>query len=342
MLTPDFQTALTYLESGRTTEALPILSVIVEKWPQYAAAQVAYARALEQSGNAEASFLAWTRAEALVSHSHVVQTGLRTAAARLFGETETTPAPARTSAGTVAASAEDEVDPGRVEAEASPDQAATDVTQAEADMEPADVEAHGSVSDEDGAPSEMMDAEGAGPSSAAATAEETEHDDEIPEFAEDSASDPAFFVPIAMPIDEPEIPDTEEAHWVDSPTYESDSEASQQEPRWEGGYSGDSGDGADADFDLDAEQPPDEVELDRLIVELEAARIVPAEDPTSIPPPDLSDDIDDVVSETLARIYATQKQFMEAARVYERLALENPDRAEEFESKASEMRGRSN
>jgi hypothetical protein len=83
------------------------------------------------------------------------------------------------------------------------------------------------------------------------------------------------------------------------------------------------------------------VEFDRLIDDLESARIVPADDPSSVPAPDLSDDIDDVVSETLARIYVSQKQFSEAARVYDRLAKQNPERAGEFESKASEMRGRS-
>ncbi len=78
-------------------------------------------------------------------------------------------------------------------------------------------------------------------------------------------------------------------------------------------------------------------DLDRLINDLETARIVPRPDVDDIPEPDLEDDIDDVVSETLARIYTSQGQFREAARVYEKLAELQPDRADEFGKKADEM-----
>jgi len=86
-------------------------------------------------------------------------------------------------------------------------------------------------------------------------------------------------------------------------------------------------------------RPPAADDLDRLIEELESARIVPNPDLDMLPLPDLEDHIDDMVSETLARIYASQKQFGEAARVYEQLAEQQPDRAEEFGRKAMEMRG---
>lgn len=87
---------------------------------------------------------------------------------------------------------------------------------------------------------------------------------------------------------------------------------------------------------------PDESmgELDRLIQELESARIEPDPDLDSIPAPDLDDDIDDVVSETLARIYTSQEQYGEAARVYVKLATQEPDRAEEHLEKAAELRAR--
>jgi tetratricopeptide (TPR) repeat protein len=80
--------------------------------------------------------------------------------------------------------------------------------------------------------------------------------------------------------------------------------------------------------------------LDELIRELETARIVP--DPT-IPPAvaeDLEPDVDDVVSETLARIYENQRHYGEAARVYEKLALQQPGRAPEFQQKAADLRTR--
>ncbi|NND72833.1 MAG: hypothetical protein HKN43_14745 [Rhodothermales bacterium] len=81
-------------------------------------------------------------------------------------------------------------------------------------------------------------------------------------------------------------------------------------------------------------------ELDELIGRLEGARIVPRQDADSIPTPDLDADVDDVASETLAVIYLSQQQFSEAARVYELLADQQPDRAEEFIEKAHEARAR--
>jgi regulator of sirC expression with transglutaminase-like and TPR domain len=78
-------------------------------------------------------------------------------------------------------------------------------------------------------------------------------------------------------------------------------------------------------------------DLDTLIHQLETA-------PRIRPDPDFRDEgLDEedeeegLVSETLARIYATQKQYAAAARAYEQLAELHPDRAAEFEAKASEM-----
>lgn len=88
----------------------------------------------------------------------------------------------------------------------------------------------------------------------------------------------------------------------------------------------------------DAEEADD---LDTLIEQLERA-------PRIRPDPELHVDEPDpeafgageVVSETLARIYETQKQFGEAARAYEQLAAQRPDRAPELMGKAEEMRRR--
>lgn len=80
--------------------------------------------------------------------------------------------------------------------------------------------------------------------------------------------------------------------------------------------------------------------LDRLIAQLEDARITARPDLDNVSPPDLDDDIEDMVSETLARIYAAQNQHEEAARVYDQLAAQNPDRQVYFKQKAREMRGR--
>lgn len=81
-------------------------------------------------------------------------------------------------------------------------------------------------------------------------------------------------------------------------------------------------------------------DLDRLIEELDAARMAPDPEIDDIPTPDLEDDLEEVVSETLARIYAAQSQHGEAARVYDKLAEQQPERAAEFQERAAEMRAR--
>ncbi len=92
----------------------------------------------------------------------------------------------------------------------------------------------------------------------------------------------------------------------------------------------------------DATSGPPQDDLESLIEQLETApRIRP--DPHFVEPESVEDpqqEDEDVVSETLARIYAAQAQFSEAAVVYDRLAVLRPDRAAEFRRRAEEMRGR--
>jgi hypothetical protein len=81
--------------------------------------------------------------------------------------------------------------------------------------------------------------------------------------------------------------------------------------------------------------------LDSLIAQLEdAPRIRP--DP-AFNGPEVSfddEDVDEMASETLAKIYAAQHQYVEAALVYEKLAARQPDQAEEMLRRAAEMRER--
>jgi len=85
-------------------------------------------------------------------------------------------------------------------------------------------------------------------------------------------------------------------------------------------------------------------DLDRLIEELESARITPTPNPTDAPEPATSDEddeddrADDLVSETLARIYASQGKYREAMRVYLKLAAQKPDQMRPLLEKASAMR----
>lgn len=81
-------------------------------------------------------------------------------------------------------------------------------------------------------------------------------------------------------------------------------------------------------------------ELDELIKELETARIVPDPKVEPVEAGRLAPDVEDVVSETLAKIYANQKFYEEAARVYEKLAVQQKDRKDEFTQKASDIRQR--
>jgi len=92
-----------------------------------------------------------------------------------------------------------------------------------------------------------------------------------------------------------------------------------------------------------APPPPETGDLDALIEQLERA-------PRIRPDPEFhGEDYDaepdafgagEVVSETLAKIYETQKQYADAARAYDQLAVQRPARADELRARAAEMRRR--
>ena len=81
-------------------------------------------------------------------------------------------------------------------------------------------------------------------------------------------------------------------------------------------------------------------ELDRLIEELESARIVPKPEQEDLPTPELENSVEGMASETLATIYAAQREFEAAAKVYDELARMHPDKAEAYGQKAAEMRNK--
>ncbi len=88
--------------------------------------------------------------------------------------------------------------------------------------------------------------------------------------------------------------------------------------------------------------PYEPFDLDDLIAQLSGAgRIVPSATPPP-PPAELDEDavLDSLVSPTLARIHAAQGQFAEAARIYDRLAEQEPGRADEYRAEAATLRAR--
>lgn len=96
----------------------------------------------------------------------------------------------------------------------------------------------------------------------------------------------------------------------------------------------------DARVILEEDGPNLADELDELITELEdAPRIRPNPQFEGHDETDNSDVYaDEMVSETLARIYAAQGEYEEAARVYERLAQQSPEQEEYMLDQAAEMR----
>ncbi len=381
MLTSEYSRAISLLESGNAHEATTVLTQIVERYPRYAAAQVALAKAISAAGEPQDALLQWSRAEAIVHGSESVRTGLRLAAARVFVGVAESSHP-----GPQSGIPEDAVDANLTEESLlSPQEHA--VTDKDRNVEVGrhdEPEWEDEPRWEDGAAVSGLEAsfsleglssslEGLSSSLDEPGASLEDSDSGLKDSAsafegfpglEDSVSSHPGLRSGIHPSDAPahvgdpgradadaaEKSASSEAgphesdlqpEWQEQPsgaTHAAGDEKSQA-PEWEtSGPEG--GDGSDADFDVTLDPSADDVELDRLIDELETARIVPRPDLDAIPEPDLSTDIEDVVSETLARIYATQKQFGEAARVYERLALENPDRADEFEGKAAEMRQR--
>lgn len=165
--------------------------------------------------------------------------------------------------------------------------------------------------------------------------------------ADDEPEGPAFDASLSdsgIPPLEPEAaaPDVEDVaqDFEDTAPGGEDVAVSPSEGEDAAGFEGAAQDVEDARQDVEGAEPapPGNEDLDRLIAELESARIVPRPDLEGLPEPALEDDIEDIVSVTLARIYASQGQYDEAARVYDLLADQQPDNEQEFRAKAAEMR----
>lgn len=311
------QVAARLIAERRFDAAVGHLEALVEDMPAYAAAQVLMARALELGGQTEAARRAWHRASSLVPNSPLVQRERRRLLEHVSPDQETPDeevtdedVPAPESAPTHERDAEVEVLPPTTEQPEPPSSTTTDGAD--------DTAAEGwSMIDETDTPRETTSASVVSPVSPAAPPV--------------SSSIEAFE---GEDIEDVEAGDVDVAEAVGGAPRSSSSTAAGDETRRE--EPEDPGRGAEA-------RPPGVAdELDRLIQQLEGApRIRP--DP-SYKGPEVSfsgsEDAKEMVSETLAKIYAAQKQYAEAAVVYDKLAAQRPEQAREMRRLAEEMRGK--
>jgi tetratricopeptide (TPR) repeat protein len=339
MAIPDIQEALDRIEEGRPEEALPLLATLAERMPTYGAVLTLMARVYEDTGELDEARTAWQHAHFLMPNSPTVHEGLERVTSDAGSEQDTTPE------GLI-------LDPD---------------LQAELDAE---LEALGQGADASfTAPTEEMPMSLAEASLALVEQALAETDVEADE-PEEGATEPPETTRESPPDEDPYAKEpfdiyeeidtliaqhgdaledtTEEAAPADVPearTTEAEAESEEHAAREETvrqvlARAAEAAREEEPGREEDAAEKEPSDDLDRLIQELETARIVPDPDLDDVPEPELDDDIDDMVSETLARIYASQEKYLEAARAYERLAQMQPARADTFMERADEMRAR--
>ena len=321
---PDLQVAARLLAEGRPADAAERLAALVAEAPVYAAAHVLLATALEVAGRPDEALAAWGRAAVLVPSSPLVHRERR----RLL-ELARTPAPAPP----------DEDGAANEEPAASLDDAAPEVEGGEEEEDAPGAYDLRAVDErflrDDDAPE--ADDEPDGPPSAAAPPEPGDlfFGPPAPPAApeRDGPSDAELLPPEApaevdLPGVTPETPGGPGWSVVDEEDRPPEADRA----------------GAEADVvppDAPSDDHPVADELDALISKLQdAPRIRP--DPAFSGPSVVFDDsrASEVASETLAKIYAAQGQYKQAAEVYETLAARQPERAEELLARADEVRRR--
>ena len=367
----EIQRSALLLADGKSAEAVRRLEALSAAVPAYATSQVLLAKAYEAEQRWEDALEAWHRAHFLAPGSPLIQRERRRLLEAKARATEAELLPRVPSEAPVDRSSEevdgeiaeepgeqDEVvenamvEPVEVQAETMPDEALLDEAQPDEDphkvAEPSDSEeqpetlaeelpeAIPEVFVDDSTPvSDALGAETAEPMAAEPIVRVPDGEagwrkpsGEIRGEADAESADTGWAVvsetetertervvieaQIAAPIDEPSLDVRTETEYIkDAPVV-----------------------GADAAVADD---------LDSLIRELEdAPRIRP--DPDFVGEDDnggFDDEIaDDMVSETLARIYVAQGQFGEAASVYEKLAEEHPEQVRVFRKKAADVRAR--
>lgn len=365
---PALQAAARLLAQGRPALAAERLARLVAEAPIYAAAHVLRATALEAAGRVDEAIVSWGRAAALVPRSPLVHREReRLLATRLAIEPPPDLPPAEPAP---PPPAEDRA--GQDEPAAAEPAAAEPAAAEPAAAEPA---AGGSAREGDGTPmpgppppsleplgpydtSQTLDPadvrftdapppqEQSSPQEGSASQEPEASPDEAPSpaapeppagRAEDWASVEPPHAPILAPEGETSAsssapPPDIDSGWgvldeVDVPTpspgtyAEPDIVAPESAPRIPG--------------------PTVADELDALITQLEGAPRIRPDSAYRGPEQSLdAGDADELASETLAKIYATQHQYVKAALMYEKMAARRPEQADEFLERAAALRQR--
>lgn len=357
------QDAADLIKEGNVVEAIHLLKRLTEVLPGYAAAYVVLAHALEATSQSREAFTAWQHAALLIPNSRVIQQGLFRTADALSTDASTSPeAPLPPLSPPTAYTTEQIIVPP-----VEPQGSSTETTESKRES---DKNTHEKPSQNDSEENSQFETPlKEAPSwqwpetllKKQKSGDESDKNKKTSSFPNETESDIASTskasqteTDVAFPQDKLELEQT-------FLTETNDTEKGQSQDETPDHTSSPEQTAPDSDFaplssasESTTVRPEDTFrtipsaavpegaqwfdDLDSLITELESARIVPKPDFESVPPPDLKDNIEDMVSETLARIYASQKQYEEAARVYEQLAEQQPEEAEVFLAKAEEMR----
>jgi tetratricopeptide (TPR) repeat protein len=326
---PALQQAARRLAEGRPDEAVALLDALVRDAPIYAAAHVLFATALGAAGRTRASLDAWNQAAVLVPRSPVVQRERQ----KILDLLATLPAATPEPPPTTFAEPQD-VDPVPV-SQPSHDH----VAEAPGADDPAPGSHTLGLEELVGTPAAPVEPLPADTPADPPPAMEAEAVQAPVEWAE-----PA---PPALDVLPPEPPTRAPHEAADDGVAEGwalldeeiaahtapavDASAALLPPEGEAPAAAAS---APSGFSVSDE-------LDLLISQLEDAPRIRPDPAYSGPTVSLDDSgVDDLASETLARIYAAQNQFAQAALIYEKLAAQQPEQADAYLERAAEMRSR--
>ena len=292
------QTAARLLAEGKAEEAVAGLEALVEEAPAYSLAHVLLAKSYEATARWEDALGAWHRAHVLVPTSPFVQRERRRILDALTPQPTREQHPVRAE-GVLSGRT-------RVEDERYEDRVAESM---ERSRQPGEFEGDLDI-DSDTSVREAQ------PGDLVSEAAVSKHEPSVEE-----SEDPAILDSAAS--HEGAATDLSDQTTVDQEANEWDDRSARQ---------------AEVENDEDAPGSLSD-ELDSLIQQLEDAPRIRPDPSFEVPEVEIDDEVEeDMVSETLARIYAAQKQYAEAAIVYEKLAQQKPEEAIEHLQRAAEMR----